>query len=938
MIVANQSNPPEPAKTNPRTKKGGGQTWGPTSFGRIFTSTDDWALTLDGHEFVLRAGTTQYKGNALALEKLRVEEGTIWSSVVVPLREGLTLRLDGISNSSALHMAFEVGEATRSIRISQLLHDFARLTSPIVTWATSARDASATQLKHKGWLTHEFKAKINQSKPQGFPELLTEPEIEKHLKSQSPELQSSVWLWKQDITKVADDINELHLAKELKESRTFFDRVEKSPLTDEQAKAVVCFDNRVLLVASAGSGKTSTMVAKAGYALKKGYFEADKILLLAFNSDAAAELRERIKERLEPLGLPAGNVVAKTFHAFGLDIIGEATGKRPSLAQWVENGKDLETLLEIVDELRDKNANFRADWDLFRIVLGQDLPKFGKESESPDSWDSNARTPGFWTLNNDVVKSRGEQLIANWLFYNGVRYVYEAPYKYETADAKHKQYQPDFYFPDIDVYLEHWALDGKGEPPPAFEGYKEGMAWKKQLHADNGTTLLETTMAQLWSGAALEYLANELADRGIVLDPNPDRPASGRKSIENPRLARTFRSFLTHAKSNRMTAETLRTRLDAGVAGDFRYRHNKFLNLFEHIFKAWEGKLRSDQCIDFDDMLNLAGDCLEEGKWISPYELIMVDEFQDASQARARLVAGLVQKPDKCLFAVGDDWQSINRFAGADLAVMTDFESRFGRAITLKLETTFRCPQSLCDISSFFIQKNSKQIPKGVRASNPDIAQPVSIISVDEEAQIGAAVSKRIEEIGTETPGEGKKVRIYILGRYNKDRIYQPTSYNGTRMEVEFITVHRSKGLEADHIIVPRVTDETLGFPSRIEDDPVLQLAMPGGDSYEYAEERRLFYVAMTRARSSVTLITVSGRESSFIAELVKDHKIEVRNLDGSISSNEVCPICHEGFLVRKVGRYGPFFGCSRFPRCSHTQNITRVSYRSTADALSKNI
>ena len=937
MLAVNQPNQPDLASAPPGKREGDAQTWGPTVLGRLLTTTEDWRLTLSGHQFLLRAGNTQYKGNALALEKLRVEQGAIWSSVTIPLREGLTLRLDGVPNSSAQRMASEVADVTRSIRISQLLQDFDMLISPIFMWGTSARDACMTQLKSKGWLTHEFKTQLNRVKPNGFPELLSEPELESHLKSQPRAVQDAVWLWKQDFTEVADGINERHLAKELKDSRAFFDQVEKSPLTDEQAKAVVCFENRVLLVASAGSGKTSTMVAKAGYALKKGYFDADKILLLAFNSDAAAELRERIKERLEPLGLPADKVVAKTFHAFGLDVIGAATGKRPSLAQWVENGKDLEVLLDIVDELRDKDANFRANWDLFRLVFGQDLPEFGKESESPDSWDSNARSPGFWTLNNEVVKSRGEQLIANWLFYNGVNYAYETPYIHETADATHRQYRPDFYFPDIDVYLEHWALDDRGDPPPAFEGYKAGMAWKKNLHTDNGTTLLETTMAQLWSGAAFEYLANELTDRGIVLDPNPERPASGRKSIENPRLARTFRSFLTHAKSNRMTMETLRTRMDGGAAGHFRYRHNIFLNLFEQIFEAWERKLRSDQCIDFDDMLNLAGDCLEEGKWISPYELIMVDEFQDASQARARLVAGLVQKSDKCLFAVGDDWQSINRFAGADLAVMTDFESRFGRAITLKLETTFRCPQSLCDISSFFIQKNSKQISKGVRASSPDVAQPVRIISVDEEAQIGAAVSKRIEEIGTETPGKGNKVRIYILGRYNKDRIYQPISYNGTRIEVEFITVHRSKGLEADHIIVPRVTAETLGFPSRIEDDPVLQIAMPGGDSYEYAEERRLFYVAMTRARSSVTLITVSGKESPFIAELVKDHKIEVRNLDGSISSNEVCPSCHEGFLVRKVGRYGLFFGCSRFPLCSHTRNITPVRYRGTADALSKN-
>jgi len=143
--------------------------------------------------------------------------------------------------------------------------------------------------------------------------------------------------------------------------------------------------------------------------------------------------------------------------------------------------------------------------------------------------------------------------VANWLFYNGVNYVYEAAYEVETADAQHRQYRPDFYLTDAKAYLEHWALDEHGEPPAEFVGYKEGVVWKRQLHAQHGTTLLKTTMADLWSGQAFRYLEAELTQRGLVLDPNPERPAPGRKPIENPRLARTFRSFLTHAKSNQLS-------------------------------------------------------------------------------------------------------------------------------------------------------------------------------------------------------------------------------------------------------------------------------------------------------------------------------------------------------------------------------------------------
>jgi DNA helicase IV len=899
--------------------------WGPSKVGKLFTSAPEWTLALDGEQFTLTVEGTTFRDGVLLLADLDVKSGLIWATLRFTLGKGQWRTLGGIPNRKAHELHKTVHQAVEDIKyrayVVGLIQGFKSVQVRLLAWATEMTQAAKSQLRIKGWLSGEFIKRQIQSKPADLDSLLSKPEVIKHIEGEPPQVQEAAKLWKHDLQVYFNNINERHLAKQIVDFKPFFDTVEKSPLTQEQAKAVVCFDNRVLLVASAGSGKTSTMVAKAGYALKNGYFEPERMLLLAFNNDAAKELGQRIKERLGPLGLPADKVVAKTFHAFGLDVIGQATGKRPSLAPWVETGRDLEHLLSIVDDLKDSDIVFRAYWDLFRIVLGQDIPKFGKEGESPDSWDKNTKQEGFWTLNNEVVKSRGEQVLANWLFYNGINYVYEAPYEVDVADAQHRQYKPDFYFPDAKAYLEHWALDDNGEPPAAFVGYREGMAWKRQVHATNGTKLLETTMAELWSGKAFRYLEAELPKLGLNLDPDPERPAPGRKPIENPRLARTFRSFMMHAKSNRLSLRELRARLSSGVAGEFRFRHTMFLDLFEKISAEWESRLKQEKCIDFEDMLNLATDCVEQGQWSSPYELVMVDEFQDASLARARLVAGLVGGADKHLFAVGDDWQSINRFAGADLAVMTDFESRFGRAVMLKLETTFRCPQSLCDISSKFVQRNPKQLRKVVRSSQPPVEGPVRIVRVRDELQIRMAVSRRVEEIAC-TVAPGRKEKVLLLGRYQKDRDYLPPVYDQSRIDLEFITVHSSKGLEGDHVIMPRMTSETLGFPSRVADDPVLQLAMPGGDSFEFAEERRLFYVALTRARSTATLVTVTHKESPFVTELVKDHGVAVFNADGTESSDELCPTCGEGFLVMRKGKFGPFMGCSNFPSCKHTHNL----------------
>jgi DNA helicase-4 len=252
---------------------------------------------------------------------------------------------------------------------------------------------------------------------------------------------------------------------------------------------------------------------------------------------------------------------------------------------------------------------------------------------------------------------------------------------------------------------------------------------------------------------------------------------------------------------------------------------------------------------------------------------------------------------------------------------MTEFEHLFGKAVTLKLEKTFRCPQSLCDISGNFIQKNPRQLKKKIASEQKNEDRPVTIIRVEDEFKIRSAIARRIDELAAQKDLSGKPLKIYVLGRYRKEREYLPTNLN-SNVKVEFVTAHSSKGLEADHVIIPKMTSETLGFPSQVADDPVLQLAMPSEDSFEFAEERRLFYVALTRSRSTVTLITVAHKESSFILELVRDEQISVQSVDGKAESSVVCSRCEQGFLVQRNGPYGFFLGCSRFPKCGYTEKI----------------
>jgi DNA helicase-4 len=287
-----------------------------------------------------------------------------------------------------------------------------------------------------------------------------------------------------------------------------------------------------------------------------------------------------------------------------------------------------------------------------------------------------------------------------------------------------------------------------------------------------------------------------------------------------------------------------------------------------------------------------------------------------------------VAKPGRYFFAVGDDWQTINRFAGADVSVMTGFQKWFGSGEVLKLEQTFRCPQALCDVSSAFISKNPAQITKKVRSVAQAAGPVLEAFQVDDRNKIGNAIDRYVMQLsegvraGTVSPGRNGKVSVYVLGRYNADRQHIPgDSYRYNReVDISFLTIHRSKGSEADYVILPEMLTEfrRRSFPSTRVDDPVLALAMPDSDDYPLGEERRLFYVALTRARRGVAMFTARGLRSTFLTELEADGAVVITDVDGAAIEEEHCPACKQGVMVPRTGPYGDFQSCSNFPYCRY--------------------
>lgn len=691
--------------------------WRPSGWGLRVTRSPDWQLRLDGEHVELLIEGRQYRQHVADDERVQVIPGLFWAKVALQTQDDGVLTMDGLPNGQASRLA----AALQHVRFASTTRGrralFNTILEQIQSWLAEADALTDRGSTARRWITHEQQ----QALLAGRPALPLQPdELERlfldenvHEDLHSPVHRAALDAlhdWQLDWPAVWADANAAMATRELELARDFLDRVESKPLTEEQARAVICFDNRVQVVASAGSGKTSTMVAKAAYAIDRGFVEPERIVMLAFNKDAAKELEERAQRCFDRLGMGNTVVEARTFHALGLAIIAKATGRKPDIPDWtIDATLGFNKLAELVDDLKDRSTHFRTQWDMFRLVFGRDLPPFGEQMEA-DGYDRDG-SPYIRTLQGERVKSLEECVIADWLFYNGVTYDYERRYEFDTATDTHRQYRPDFYYPDAGLYHEHFALDADGQPPKHFANYSEGMHWKRQQHVARGTALVETTSFGLRSGHALLDLAEKLGEFDIELDPNPDRelPDQGAKPMPDADLIGLMRTFIAHAKSNCLTLDDMAARLRQMPEDQFKERHRRFLEIAGPVFQAWDNALADERSIDFEDMLNMAAGLLEQGHYESPYELVMADEFQDASRARARLCRALVSQPGRHLFTVGDDWQSINRFAGADVSVMTGFREGMGHGQVLKLEQTFRCPQALCDASSHFVSRNPAQ-------------------------------------------------------------------------------------------------------------------------------------------------------------------------------------------------------------------------------------
>ena len=762
----------------------------------------------------------------------------------------------------------------------------------------------------------------------------------------------------------------------LKEEKEYLDNIlsQVDPnikLDDEQKRVVLSDEDYTLVIAGAGAGKTTTVSAKVKYLVDKKGISPDQILVISFTNKAVGELRDKINKKLN-IKCPV-----TTFHKTGYAILRRKDTERKVIVDqgFMYNVINNYLKVNILDnpELVDKLILFFGSYfdapyegadlnDFFNYISKADFSTIRGNIDEYSERIINDRTGKCQTIARETLRSAQEVQIANFLFLNGIEYTYEKPYPFSIA-ASYKVYTPDFTITQGDkiTYIEHFGITQNGinnrYSTDQINKYKREVNDKVKLHEEHGTDLIYTFSAFNDGRSLLEHLKEELIEHGYELHPRPSREVFEKivNTEENryiSRLVNMVCTFIQNFKTNGYTTE----KFFAWTATAKNERSKLFLTICEQCYHEYTKCLKERHAIDFEDMINDSARILreaEEQKLQLDFKYIIVDEYQDISRQRFDLTKELSHLCNAKIIAVGDDWQSIYAYAGSDITLFTHFKETFGYGLELRITKTYRNAQEVIDIAGGFIQKNTAQIKKAL-ISPKHISNPVIIQTYTEEVDrkqyegrggkyflVGDTVEKIMKEILAEAP----KSSILLLGRYGFDgfnltksadfeyweKTGNVTSKTFADIEMEFMTVHRAKGLGFDNVILINAIDSVYGFPSKIQDDPVLQYVVKIDRSIEYAEERRLFYVALTRTKNRVYIVTPQQRPSEFVRELVEDYPNvtlrgqldERQNNTGDI---KYCPICGYPLQLRYKKAYGlKLWMCTNEPEiCDFLTNDLR--------------
>lgn len=743
--------------------------------------------------------------------------------------------------------------------------------------------------------------------------------------------------------------NTEYIKKQKEILKEYFDDIEGKRLDKQQRTAVITDEYSNLIIAGAGSGKTLTILGKVKYLIDNKKIHPSDILLLSFTKKTVDELNVRLKE----IGL---DTEATTFHKLGYDTIKKVQTTIPAVTNEstlnkvikeylekdiFENTEAVESFIQYVAcymNIPEEIDNFNSLGEKIDTEKGIDFHTLKSKNEL-----NKVSKSSLDTMQGEKVKSVEELTIANFLYLNGIEYEYEKPYPRGEI-----MYRPDFYLKDYDIWLEHFGVDenncAKWLTPYNEKKYVDEMLIKRETHKANNTKLLETYSYYNRDNKLLQKLREMLEMENVSFKPRDSRIIYEKVTTNDEKfgkeITKLIESFINLSKSRRQDKNSLSNLLLNRylLNNTFTFERQKlFLSFVLPILEKYDNTLKERNEIDFNDMINYATDIIKENKFDYRYRYIIIDEYQDISIARFNLIKEIRDLSGARLICVGDDWQSIYRFAGSDISLFSNFEKHVGKHEKLFIEQTYRNSQSLIDITSKFIQKNTKQIQKNPKSKKEPVDEPLKFVYYGQNHLEDIFINE-IERIVTKYGNKS----ILVLGRHSFDinELIQLSSNNRIKyierfdklevqgfedVEIKYITVHKSKGLEADNVIILNLKNHLLGFPNKMSDDPILSLLLSDEDAYRFAEERRLFYVALTRTKNEVVLL-IPSEPSLFVEELLTDNNYLMTSIDGKLKTTN-CPYCQTGKLVirQNFTNSTRFLGCSHYPNCNQTFNNLEI-------------
>lgn len=673
-----------------------------------------------------------------------------------------------------------------------------------------------------------------------------------------------------------------------------------SKLNEKQLEAVKSESKRLLVLAGAGSGKTKTLLEKLIYLMREKRVQPTNILVVTFTKNATNEMIDRLvfaskngeeykqfmnnpkkgeaeknkyREDFKRANSWLSNLSISTFHSFchnllrkyGVSefdnkfrVIKDTKNSKEEADFTYENSQetDFEIAHRILIQLSKKREYLL---DLKRYILDYFVDKNNRPLENKEtSFYENQKS--YVSLNGTKVRSKSERYIADWLYRHNIDFSYEAP-----LNCQDFYFHPDFYIPQADIYLEHISVGVKEKEKQYKKANKTLFKTYENIHAKDSVLFNEALDAIVKNRLPASYKSQTALSFEEELN-------SYHKELKDF-IIQALRIIKMIKAENLSTSKALKKAL-----ADPHQRVRDFYRLVIPLMKKYQAYCVNKSYLDFEDMIVKTIDLFKhraeiKEKFQQQYKYILVDEFQDVNNLQVDLLKRLLT-PENQLFCVGDDWQSIYGFRGSNVNYIVNFGKYFPKAEVIKLNQNYRSTEHIVGASNEVIKHNKFKVDKEIFANKKSDTKVNIFAGNDQQENIDFVVEevKRLFQKGYQKED--------ILFLYRRSKMYNDyyNRFMKERIYVQYRTIHAAKGLEAKAVFIIGLTQGYGGFPDVWLEDRIFQVVKPTQHDLLMEEERRLFYVAITRAKDLLYLITEKGNESSFLSEIPENFVIKSMN------------------------------------------------------------